>query len=91
MLCSIAVVFAAVLLGLTFHIGNINFGPNRGQILLGLCRVLFAYAMGIILFRVWSAERWRITLPTPAVAVLLLASMALHVPDACGPSTSGWW
>ena len=77
---SLALVFSLGLFFLAIHLGNIDIGTDRPHYLAGLCRVLFAYPLGIVLYRVWDSGRGRIILHPAATAFILLAVLILPVP-----------
>lgn len=52
-------------------------GSRRGETLLALPRTLFSYTLGMILFRVWRAGRFRWNLPAPALGLLLIGLLLL--------------
>lgn len=78
-------VFGIVLLPLALSYGNLGFGPERNQDIAAVCRVLFAYPLGMILYRLWNSGRLRVSVPPLLIAFLLLACLAMPIPKPYFP------
>lgn len=59
------------------RVGSLNFGPNRPYASLAVCRLVFGYVGGLLLYRIWRSRRPRFALPASLSAVLLCTTFAL--------------
>ena len=74
----VVLVSAAVLITLTVHTGSLDTGAKRREFF-SLPRIIFPYALGMLLFRVWKSGRLRIPNASLLACALLIAPMAVLV------------
>ena len=72
----VVLVSAVVLLSVIVHTGSIDTGAKRREYL-SLPRIIFPYALGMLLFRVWKSGRLRIPNASLVACALLIAPMAV--------------
>jgi peptidoglycan/LPS O-acetylase OafA/YrhL len=66
-----------LLLGIGIHLGTVNVGTGSRETLYAIVRVMMAYTMGMLLFRLWKSGWVRIPIPAVMVAILLMVVMAV--------------
>lgn len=76
-LAGVAGVSFLVMVGYAQAFGTINLGLDSPENVLCLARVMFSYAIGMLLFRVWRSRRFRVKVPPVLIAVVLLGALAL--------------
>ena len=57
--------------------GSASGGHNVETLALGIARVVVSYTIGLLLYRIHQTGLVRITLPTPALALLILATLSV--------------
>lgn len=58
-------------------LGGMNGGHSPETIPLGVVRVVFNFSVGLLLFRLYRTQRFRITLPAPALMIIVVAILAV--------------
>lgn len=62
--------------------GNVNFGPFRGTLVMGLVRTLFSFSCGVLIYRLKAPRLWACGFPT--IALLSFGIIALMAVTAWG-------
>ena len=73
----VAAVSFLIMAGYARAFGTINLGVDSPENILCVARVMFSYAIGMLLFRVWRSGRFRLKVPPALIAVVLLGALAL--------------
>jgi peptidoglycan/LPS O-acetylase OafA/YrhL len=79
-LCVLAALLGALAISLGHHFGTLDFGYSRSEVYLALARVMFAYVLGMLMYRLHLTGKVTIGIPPVASCLILMALLAVWNP-----------
>ena len=76
-LAVLCAVMAIVQLMAALHFNGFDYGPDRKDYLIGLGRTFLSYPLGMLLYRLWQKDRWRMRASPWIIGPTLLLLLAM--------------